>query len=56
VNFTKPSRNTLTFTLVFHLVILQLTALAALRLPLAAMMAYVTQVSCFQPAQKISGR
>ncbi|KAK4686253.1 nucleoporin NDC1, partial [Tremellales sp. Uapishka_1] len=43
VNFAKPSRNTLGWSMIVHLLWLDVTSLAILKIPTTAMMAYLTQ-------------
>lgn len=46
INFAKSSRNTITYSLVGHLMLLRMTMALATSMPFAAIMPYVTQVRC----------
>lgn len=49
VNFTKTSRNTITWSLILHVLLLSVTSVAVLRIPTAVINAYFTHVSSHQP-------
>jgi hypothetical protein len=44
INFAKSSRNTITYSLIGHLLLLRMTMALATSMPFAAIMPYVTQV------------
>jgi hypothetical protein len=46
INFAKSSRNTITYSLIGHLLLLRMTMALATSMPFAAIMPYVTQVRC----------
>ena len=43
INFTKPSRNTMSWSLLVHLVVLEIMTLAAVMAPVKVLIPYITQ-------------